>query len=87
MQITPCELLRVKDTPYAELKLANESLQACALIDAILVCAILINCPIVKTKNETKLCRPLELVLQLLENPNMGVFTKEDGKLVNISAN
>ena len=87
MQITPSELLRVKDTPYAELKLANESLQVCALIGAILVYAILINCPIVKTKNGTKLCRPLELVLQLLENPNMGVFTKEDSKFVKITAN
>jgi arsenate reductase len=37
----------------------------------------------VETKKGVKLCRPSELVLTLLENPDIGPFTKEDGEVVN----
>ena len=86
MQITPRELLRVKGVFYAVLELANENLEDNALMDAMLAYPILINRPIVETKKGTKLCRPSELVLQLLDNANIGVFIKEDGEVVNISA-
>jgi arsenate reductase len=43
---------------------------------------ILINRPIVVTKKGVKLCRPSELVLDILENPNIGTFAKEDGEVV-----
>ena len=86
MQITQRELLRVKGAFYAELELANENLEDNALMDAMLAYPILINRPIVETKKGTKLCRPSELVLQLLDNANIGVFIKEDGEVVNISA-
>ena len=85
MQITPRELLRDKEAHYAELELANESLEDTALIDAMLAHPILINRPIVETNKEAKLC-PSELVLQLLDNVNIGVFINEDGEVVNITA-
>jgi len=43
---------------------------------------ILINRPIVVTSKGTRLCRPSELVLEILENPNIGTFTKEDGEVI-----
>ena len=75
-------LIREKGTPYAELGLDDLSLSDDALIDAMLAHPILINRPIVVTANGTKLCRPSELVLQILENPHIGDFVKEDGELV-----
>lgn len=76
-------LIREKGTPYAELGLDNLSLSNDALVDAMLQHPILINRPIVVTKKGVKLCRPSELVLDILENPNIGIFTKEDGEVVN----
>ena len=75
-------VIREKGTPYAELGLANPNLSDDALIDAMLQHPILINRPIVVTAKGVKLCRPSELVLELLENPNIGTFTKEDGEVV-----
>jgi arsenate reductase (glutaredoxin) len=76
-------LLREKGTPYAELGLGNISLTDEFLIDAMLAHPILINRPIVVTAKGAKLCRPSELVLELLENPHIGEFVKEDGEIVN----
>ena len=75
-------VIREKGTPYAELGLANSNLSDDALIDAMLQHPILINRPIVVTAKGVKLCRPSELVLAILENPNIGTFTKEDGEVV-----
>ena len=86
MQITPRQLLRDKETLFAELELANERLKDNVLIDAMLAHPILINRPIVEAKKGSKLCRPSELVLQLLDNANIGIFIKEDGEVVNITA-
>jgi arsenate reductase len=74
--------IREKGTPYAELGLDNLNLLDDALIDAMLQHPILINRPIVVTPKGVKLCRPSELVLPLLENPNFGTFVKEDGEVV-----
>ena len=76
-------LIREKGTPYEELGLDKPDLSDEALIDAMLQHPILINRPIVVTKKGVKLCRPSELVLELLENSNIGTFTKEDGEVVN----
>ncbi|MDI1297922.1 arsenate reductase (glutaredoxin) [Methylotenera sp.] len=76
-------IIREKGTPYAELGLDNTSLSDDALIDAMMQHPILINRPIVVTSKGVKLCRPSELVLDILENPNIGIFTKEDGEVVN----
>ena len=75
-------VIREKGTPYAELGLANPNLSDDALIDAMLQHPILINRPIVVTAKGVKLCRPSELVLEILDNPNIGTFTKEDGEVV-----
>lgn len=77
-------LVREKGTPYAELGLDNPHLSEEALLDAMLQHPILINRPIVETSKGIKLCRPSELVLDILDNANIGTFTKEDGEVVQL---
>lgn len=74
--------LREKGTPYAELGLDDPNLLDDALLDAMLAHPILINRPFVVTPLGVRLCRPSELVLEILPSPQKGVFTKEDGELV-----
>jgi arsenate reductase len=74
-------LLREKGTPYAELSLADPKWSDEELIDFMLAHPILINRPIVATGKGVKLCRPSELVLDLLDNP-VTSFAKEDGEVV-----
>ncbi len=59
-------LMRSKETVYSELGLDNPSLSGDALVDAMLTHPILMNRPIVVTSQGTRLCRPPELVLELL---------------------
>jgi len=80
--LTLHDALRQKDTPYAELGLADPSLTDDALLEAIAAHPILLNRPFVETPVGTRLCRPSELVLDILENPHIGPFTKEDGEIV-----
>lgn len=82
MGITPRDLLREKGTPYADLGLADPKWTDDELIDFMLAHPILINRPIVVTLLGTKLCRPSEAVLEILPNPNIGPFVKEDGEVV-----
>jgi arsenate reductase len=81
MGISVRELLREKGTPYAELGLADPKWSDDELIDFMLAHPILINRPIVVTPKGVRLCRPSELVLDLLENP-AETFVKEDGEVV-----
>jgi len=81
MKLTPRELLREKGTPYAELGLSDQKWTDDELIDFMMAHPILINRPIVETPRGTRLCRPSELVLPLLENP-VASFTKEDGEQI-----
>ena len=74
-------LLREKGTPYAELGLADPKWSDDQLVDFMLAHPILINRPIVQTPKGTKLCRPSEAVLDLLDNP-VASFVKEDGEVV-----
>jgi arsenate reductase len=76
------ELLREKGTPYAELGLANPSWTDDELLDFMLAHPILINRPIVETPLGTRLCRPSELVLDILPHAQQTAFTKEDGEVV-----
>jgi len=78
----PRELLREKGTPYAELGLANPSWTDDELLDFMLAHPILINRPIVETPLGTRLCRPSELVLDILPHAQQTAFTKEDGEVV-----
>ncbi|RUP10531.1 arsenate reductase (glutaredoxin) [Hyphomicrobium sp.] len=82
MGIRPRELLRQKGTPYAELDLGNPKWTDDQLIDFMLEHPILINRPIVVTPLGVKLCRPSEAVLDILPNPHIGSFTKEDAEVV-----
>ena len=82
MGMTPRELLREKGTPYAELGLGDPKWSDEELIDFMLVHPILINRPIVVTPKGTGLCRPSEAVLDILPNPDIGPFTKDDGEVV-----
>ncbi len=81
MKLTPRELLREKGTPYVELGLSDPKWTDEELIDFMMAHPILINRPIVETPRGTRLCRPSELVLDILENP-VASFTKEDGEQV-----
>jgi arsenate reductase len=81
MGISARGLLREKGTPYAELGLADPKWSDDELIDFMLAHPILINRPIVVTPKGTKLCRPSEAVLDLLDNP-VDSFVKEDGEAI-----
>lgn len=81
MGIPPRALLRQKGTPYDELNLDDASLTDEQLIDAMMTHPILINRPIVVTDKGVRLCRPSELVLDLLAEP-VKEFTKEDGEVI-----
>lgn len=82
MAISPRDLLRKKGTPYAELGLDDPILSDDQLIDQMLVHPILINRPIVETAKGARLCRPSEAVLDILPNPHIGRFVKEDGEVI-----
>jgi arsenate reductase len=76
------ELLRKNVEPYEQLGLGEEKFTDAQLIDFMLQHPILINRPIVVTPLGTRLCRPSEVVLDILPEDQKGVFTKEDGEKV-----
>jgi arsenate reductase len=81
MGLTPRALLREKGAPYAELGLADPKWSDDELLDVMLAHPVLINRPVVVTPKGVRLCRPSELVLDLLEHP-VESTTKEDGEVV-----
>lgn len=85
MQAAPRDIMREKGTPAAELGLldadADVDVDGERIIDAMVEHPILVNRPIVVTPMGTKLCRPSEVVLSLL-NRQPSTFTKEDGEVV-----
>jgi len=81
MGISVRALLREKGTPYGELGLGDPALTDDQLLDAMMAHPILINRPIVATPKGVKLCRPSEVVLDLLP-PQQDKFIKEDGERV-----
>jgi arsenate reductase len=82
MSIPVRDVLRQKGTPYEALDLANAKWSDDELLDFMMTHPILINRPIVVTPMGTKLCRPSEAVLDILEEPQRGAFAKEDGEVV-----
>jgi arsenate reductase len=80
--LTVREAMRAKESAYAELALDDPGLGDDALLDAILANPILLNRPFVVTPAGARLCRPSELVLDILPLPQRGAFTKEDGEAV-----
>lgn len=75
-------LLRAKEQACAELGLDDPARSDDDLIDAMLAHPVLINRPIVVTPLGTRLCRPSEVVLEILPQPQQGAFAKEDGEQV-----
>lgn len=82
MGLTVRALLRKNVEPYEQLGLAEDNFSDDQLIDFMLQHPSLINRPIVVTSLGTKLCRPSELVLDILPEAQRGAFTKEDGERV-----
>lgn len=82
MSIPVRDVLRQKGTPFEELDLGNQKWSDEELFDFMMAHPILINRPIVVTSLGTKLCRPSEVVLDILVEPQRGAFTKEDGEVV-----
>ncbi len=76
------DLLRQKGTPYDELQLGDPKWTDDELLDFIVQHPILMNRPVVVTPMGARLCRPSELVLDPLPDPQQGAFTKEDGEVV-----
>lgn len=82
MGISVRALLRTNVEPYEQLGLAEETFTDDQLIGFMLQYPILINRPIVVTPLGTRLCRPSEVVLDILPDVQKGAFTKEDGEAV-----
>lgn len=81
MEATPRDVLRTKGTPANELGLLDEAIGDDAILAAMIRQPVLVDRPIVATPRGVKLCRPSEVVLDLLERRPVG-FVKEDGGLV-----
>ena len=84
--LTPRGLLRQKGTPYTDLGLGDATLSDDVLVDAMLAHPILINRPLVETPIATRLCRPSEVVLDILTTKLAGDVVKEDSEVVPASA-
>lgn len=80
--LTVRDALRTKGTLYVELGLDKPELSDDELLDAMAANPALINRPFVVTPVGTKLCRPSELVLDILPAPQQGAFSKEDGEAI-----
>lgn len=76
------EVLREKGTPYAELHLDDPALTDDQLLDAMIAHPVLINRPFVVTSMGVRLCRPSEVVLDILPDAQRSAFAKEDGESV-----
>jgi arsenate reductase len=74
--------LREKGTPYHDLGLGNPQLTDAQLLDAMMLHPVLINRPFVITERGTRLCRPSEVVLEILPQAQRGHFAKEDGEVI-----
>ena len=82
MGLASRDLLRRKGTPYDALGLDDPKFTDDELIDLMIEQPILINRPIVVTPLGVKLCRPSEVVLDILPNPQRSALVKEDGEVV-----
>lgn len=82
MNMAATNLIRKNVQPYEQLNLGNVARSDDELIALMIEHPLLINRPIVETPLGTKLCRPSEVVLDILPNPYIGDFTKEDGEFI-----
>lgn len=80
--LTPRTALRTTKSPAAELGLLADGVDDEAILQAMLAHPVLVNRPIVCTPRGVRLCRPSEVVLDLLDRWPPGPFQKEDGSLL-----
>ncbi|EMC7873076.1 arsenate reductase (glutaredoxin) [Acinetobacter baumannii] len=76
------EAIRKNVEPYKDLELEQDHWTNEQLIDFMVQYPILINRPFVVTPKGTRLCRPSEMVLDILDSQNLGYFAKEDGEVI-----
>lgn len=72
-------VLRKKGTPYLELGLDQPEVDDAALVDAVMAHPILMNRPLVQSPKGVRLCRPSDVVLDLLPELPKSNFLKEEG--------
>ena len=82
MNIGVMDLIRKNVPAYEQLKLGDVARNDDELIELMVDHPHLINRPIVETPLGTLLCRPSERVLDILPNPYIGDFEKEDGEII-----
>jgi len=82
MGMTVRALLRKNVEPYEQLGLAEDKFTDEQLLGFMLQHPILINRPVVVSPLGTRLCRPSEVVLDILPETQKSAFTKEDGERV-----
>ena len=80
--LTPHTALRVSKSPAEELGLTRHGVTEDEILERMLEYPVLVNRPIVVSPKGIRLCRPSEMVLELLDNPDFGSFIKEDGEKV-----
>lgn len=80
--LTPRDALRTSKSPAADLGLLDPAVDDAALLDAMIAHPILVNRPIVCTPRGVRLCRPSEVVLDLLDRCPPGPLYKEDGEMI-----
>ncbi|EXC08232.1 arsenate reductase [Acinetobacter baumannii 4749] len=80
--LTVREAIRKNVDPYKDLELEQDHWTDEQLIDFMVQYPILINRPFVVTPKGTRLCRPSEMVLDILDSQNLGYFAKEDGEVI-----
>ncbi|MGL5114234.1 MAG: arsenate reductase (glutaredoxin) [Beijerinckiaceae bacterium] len=80
--LTPRTALRTTKSPAQELGLLDPAVTDESLLDAMLAHPVLVNRPIVCSPKGVRLCRPSELVLDLLDRLPPGPLHKEDGALI-----
>ncbi|MFI7816198.1 ArsC/Spx/MgsR family protein, partial [Acinetobacter baumannii] len=80
--LTVREAIRKNVDPYKDLEIEQDHWTDEQLIDFMVQYPILINRPFVVTQKGTRLCRPSEMVLDILDSQNLGYFAKEDGEII-----
>jgi len=80
--LTVRKAIRKNVDPYKDLEIEQDNWTDEQLIDFMVQYPILINRPFVITPKGTRLCRPSEVVLDILDSKNLGYFAKEDGEVI-----
>jgi arsenate reductase len=78
------ELMRTRGTPAEDLGLLADEISDDQILEAMIGHPILVNRPLVVTPRGVKLCRPSEVVFDLLDR-HPDSFTKEDGEVVDLT--